>query len=100
MNRDGGAGSGDGRGGACGAFQRRGRSQGGPVVEAGVLEGVGVVLRGDDGFVLRQGRRSLGRRFRRDLGGENMSTGCTRTRAVKRSSRWRPRWLTGDEILR
>ena len=81
-NRDDGAGSGDGRGGACGAFQGRGRRQGGPVVEAGVLEGIGVVLRGDDGSVLRRGRRSAGRRFRRALGRENMSTGCTRTRAV------------------
>ena len=49
-----------------------GRGVGSPVVEAGVLEGVGVVLRGDDGSVLRRGRRLSGRRFRRYLGGENM----------------------------
>ena len=47
-----------------------------PVVEARVLEGVGVVLRGDDGSVLRRGCMSSGRRFRRDLGGENMSIRC------------------------
>ena len=62
--------------GGGGGDERDGHDVGSPVV---VTACIGVTRTGGAKCgvsVLRRGRRSSGRRFRRDLGGKNMSTRC------------------------